>query len=656
MGGFVRVIDQRFEKLMEELVRTGRLPDVEKARTRFRLGYPSWLVLEDLGEIEAVAVLAMESGIPALEGSLTVERVGIDAAPQMDPGVLKARRWVPLADGRVAVADPFKPLPEGDHPLAGLPLALAPGRKIDEVLTAAFPGEDDEGLNARRLGRLLLDEDMITEEELARALDEQRKTGGKLGDILIAQGTVNTLTKTKRSFPRLRLAGQIAFVTVVPLLLPFLLYVLLYAYGIDVSTYVYIGIVLALVVTAYLIWVEGLQALNPGKPAEEPNEPYPPASAIIAAYLPNEADTIVETIEAFLRVEYPAPFRIILAYNTPEEMPVEAVLYDIADRDPRFLPLRVAKSTSKAQNVNVALSKVRGEFVGVFDADHHPDPESFCRAWRWLSGSKEENGENRYDVVQGHSVVRNGDASWVSRTVAVEFEAIYAVSHPGRTQLHAFGVFGGSNGYWKTDLLRQTKMRGFMLTEDIDSSMRVIETGYKIVSDPLLISRELAPETWKSLWNQRMRWAQGWFQVSLRHLWQGLRSSDLTFRQKLGFIHLLGWREVYPWISLQIFPIVAFWIWRGDTIDWFVPIFVLTTIFTLSVGPGQTLFAYLLAAPDIRKHKGWFLWYFVISTLFYTEFKNLISRVAQVKQFMGEQEWKVTARTSSKGPAEQGAE
>ena len=649
------MIYERLEGVLEGLAESGRLPDVEKARMRFRLGYPSWLVLEDLGEVESVAVLALESGIPALEEPLTVERVDVDVVPEVDPGVLKARRWVPLADGRVAVADPFKPFPEDDHPLAGRPIAIAPGRKIDGVLTAAFPG-GDEGTDARRLGRLLLDEGMITERELAGALDQQRKSGGRLGEILVAQGAVEDPNpKKKRTFPRLRLAGQIALVTVAPLLLPFLLYVFLYYNGIDVSTYVYIGVVIALVVTAYLIWVEGLQALDPGKPPEEPNEPYPPASAIIAAYLPNEADTILETIEAFLSVEYPAPLRIIIAYNTPEEMPIEAQLYDIAARDPRFVPFRVAKSTSKAQNVNVALAKVRGEFVGVFDADHHPDPDSFCRAWRWLSGSEERDGEDRYDVVQGHSVVRNGDATWVSRTVAVEFEAIYAVSHPGRTQLHAFGVFGGSNGYWRTDLLRKTKMRGYMLTEDIDSSMRVIETGYKIVSDPLLISRELAPESLKSLWNQRMRWAQGWFQVSIRHLWQGLRSSDLTLRQKLGFVHLLGWREVYPWISLQIFPIVAFWIWRGDAIDWFVPIFVLTTIFTLSVGPGQTLFAYLLAAPDIRKHKGWFLWYFLVSTVFYTEFKNLISRVAQVKQFMGEQEWKVTARTSSKGPAEQRA-
>jgi cellulose synthase/poly-beta-1,6-N-acetylglucosamine synthase-like glycosyltransferase len=245
--------------------------------------------------------------------------------------------------------------------------------------------------------------------------------------------------------------------------------------------------------------------------------------------------------------------------------------------------------------------------------------------------------------------VRNGDASWVARTVAVEFESIYAVSHPGRTRLHGFGIFGGSNGYWRTGLLRLVRMHGFMLTEDIDSSLRVVENGGKIAMDPALVSRELAPTTLRALWNQRMRWAQGWFQVSLKHLRRGWRAEALTLRQKLGFTFLLGWREIYPWLSLQAFPLIVFFAWKAGSLgqlNWFIPIFVLTTLFTLSVGPGQTYFAWRLAVPELRRHGRWFLSYLVISSLFYTEMKNIIARVAQVKEAMGERQWTVTARTS----------
>jgi len=453
-------------------------------------------------------------------------------------------------------------------------------------------------------------------------------------------------TSSRRAKLRKRWSSplQFALMILIGWVIPYCVYTWFDFIGHDITHVIYIVVVVALLITAVLIWIEGFVAMKVVHPPEPPLQPYPPASAIIAAYLPNEAATIVETVEAFLILEYPAPLQIILAYNTPNDLPIEAILREIAERDARFMPLRVEGSTSKAQNVNAALAEVSGEFVGVFDADHHPQPHNFTRAWRWLSSG--------YDVVQGHCQVRNGDEAWVAQIVAVEFEAIYAVSHPGRARLYNFGVFGGSNGYWKTELLRQTRMRGFMLTEDIDSSIRITEAGHKIASDPLLVSRELAPLTLSAIWNQRMRWAQGWFQVSRRHFWRALRSRKLTLRQKTGIVWLLGWRELYPWISVQMFPLVTYWVVKYggvDKLDWFVPIFVLATLFAFSVGPGQTLFAYLLAAPDVRKHKRWFIYYFFYTTLFYTEFKNTIGRIAQFKEIMGERNWKITprARTES---------
>jgi cellulose synthase/poly-beta-1,6-N-acetylglucosamine synthase-like glycosyltransferase/DNA-binding response OmpR family regulator len=441
---------------------------------------------------------------------------------------------------------------------------------------------------------------------------------------------------------RLRVPLQIAVTVVLGMVAPYVGYLLAHSAGIDAVSVAYVVVVASLLVTGVAIWVEGLLALDPVQPPPAPAEldddaEHPPATALIAAYLPNEAATVVETVEAFLRVDYPGDLQVVLAYNTPVDLPVEAVLARIAERDPRLVLVRVAGSTSKAQNVNAAMAVVTGEFTGVFDADHHPEPDSFRRAWRWLADG--------YDIVQGHPVVRNGDASWVARMVAVEFEMIYGVSHPGRAKLHGFGIFGGSNGYWRTELLRQTRFRGSMMTEDIDSALRVVEAGFRIGSDPYLITRELAPTTLPQLWNQRMRWAQGWFQVSLGHLRAGLRSRTLTPQQKFGFLFLLGWREVYPWLSLQMFPVVAFYLTVGRELDWFVPVFVLTTLFTTTVGPSQTLFAYRQADPEIRRHGRWFLAYLVLATVFYTEWKNVIGRVAQVKQVMRESSWKVTPRT-----------
>lgn len=74
-------------------------------------------------------------------------------------------------------------------------------------------------------------------------------------------------------------------------------------------------------------------------------------------------------------------------------------------------------------------------------------------------------------------VIRDAGSSWAAKLVAVEFEAIYAVSHPGWTRLYGFGIFGGSNGFWRTDVLARSRMHGTMLTEDIDSTLRALPEG-----------------------------------------------------------------------------------------------------------------------------------------------------------------------------------
>jgi len=426
--------------------------------------------------------------------------------------------------------------------------------------------------------------------------------------------------------------------------LPFLVYWSLGTHGMDISFGVYVFVVVVLALTALSIWLEGFLAMKREDPPDEPAQPYPPASAIIAAYLPNEAPIIEASVQAFLRVQYPASLQVILAYNTPRHMPeIEERLRAIARENPRFIPMRVMASTSKAQNVNAALPFATGAFTAVFDADHQPDPDSFRRAWRWISHGA--------DVVQGHCFIRNGEASWVAKMVAIEFEQIYAVSHPGRARLHGFGIFGGSNGYWRTELLRELRMHGFMLTEDIDSSMRAVVRGRRIVSDPYLVSRELAPETLQALTKQRLRWAQGWLQISLKWIKPALRSKHLTVRQKLGLMQLLAWREAYPWISMQILPLIAWWAVEAGSlsrIDWLVPLFVVTTLFTLSTGPGQIFFTYKLADPQIRKHKSWFWFYVLTSTLFYAGLKNAWARIAHYKEWQGETAWVVTPRVKAK--------
>ena len=444
--------------------------------------------------------------------------------------------------------------------------------------------------------------------------------------------------RRRRYRPRVRTMLIVALSFVLSFFVPLLIMIETLEHGADVSTVLYFIVIAALGLMAIMQVAEGIAALRAPRepPADEGGAPAPRASAIIAAYLPNEAATIMATVSSFLAQDYPGGLQVILAYNTPVDLPVENELRALAHHHPQLVLLRVPNSTSKASNVNAALAVVDGEFVGVFDADHQPMGGAFERAWRWLSAGA--------GIVQGHCVIRNGDESWVSRLVAVEFEQIYAVNHPGRAKLQGFGIFGGSNGYWRTDMLRRVRFNSAYLTEDIDSSVRAIRLGAEIVSDPGLLSRELAPVDLMSLWRQRMRWAQGWFQVSLRHGHAAVADHDVSIRQRFGLFLLLGWREAFPWASALMWPTLVFAVLRDGHLPPFALILAILTVVTVVSGPIQIAFAYRLAAPEIRARRSWWWSYLIISLLFYQEWKNLIVRVAHLRQLLRQSQWIVTPR------------
>ena len=98
-----------------------------------------------------------------------------------------------------------------------------------------------------------------------------------------------------------------------------------------------------------------------------------------------------------------------------------------------------------------------------------------------------------------------------------------------------------------------------------------------------------------------------------------------------------------------MFPVLAYTAYRDGGItqlNWLAPALLLTTLFTLAVGPAQTLFAWRLAVPEIRERSSWFWSHLLVSSLVYTEWKNIIARIAQIKELVGEAQWNVTPRSA----------
>lgn len=478
-----------------------------------------------------------------------------------------------------------------------------------------------------------------------------RRAAAKAGehrDLRPVRGDAAPVARRSPLDPLRRLLGRgigwaVGLSLVLGIVVPFLIYAAVWTLtGFDLAPYVYAVVTAGVLVTATTIYIEALRAIAPAPVPAAPAGPPAPASVIIAAYLPNEIGTVAGTVAALLDQEYAGPLQVILAYNTPEPMPIEADLARWADSEPRLTVLRVAHSRSKAANVNAAMELVQGDFVGIFDADHLPNRGVVTRAGRWIADGA--------DIVQGRCSVRNGHASGVARMVAVEFEQMYGLSHPGRARVHGFGIFGGSNGFWRTDLLHHTRMECRPLTEDIDATIRALsDTQLRIVSDPAMVSWELAPTTLSALAHQRTRWSQGWTEVSLRHLRAVTGSLHLSRRQRAGAAVLFGWRELFPWIGLQALPLVAYEaLLRPDhkPMHWFLPLFVVFGLYAVGVNVAQGLLAWRLAVPEMRRRRRWFLRYTFLSCLWYAEWKACIARACHVRHAFGISEWTVTSRVA----------
>ncbi len=177
---------ETLEQLVDRLVHSGAIKDPQRARDRIVLGYPPWLVLDELTPYEMLRELHAATGISALGLDIPPDLIDRATCEAMGAERLLEMRWVPLLDGHVAIANPFGPMPDG--PLHEAPLMLVPGPAADAALEAIFPDRVAALRNRRRLGRFLLGAGAVSEEGLARALEEQQKNGGRLGEILVAYG------------------------------------------------------------------------------------------------------------------------------------------------------------------------------------------------------------------------------------------------------------------------------------------------------------------------------------------------------------------------------------------------------------------------------------------------------------------------------------
>lgn len=356
-------------------------------------------------------------------------------------------------------------------------------------------------------------------------------------------------------------------------------------------------------------------------------------TVIIAAYLPNEQDIILDTLNHFLNnVLFPCEHTIVLSYNTPTPLDIEADLaaLELAFKF-RLRCVRVEKSTSKAENVNHILASLpernrSTHIVSVFDADHRPYPDAF------VTVLEDFDAKPYTQAVQGRCIIRNSGDSFIARMVDVEFDMIYNIFHVGFNGVHAHGLFGGSNGHWRAPALTALGMDGGMLTEDIDLSIRALANNVHITYDHRVRSDELAPTTLSAYVKQRGRWAQGWFQVTVRRSgWACYHARNWWV--KFGLWWVLVMRElsfhIQAWITaMTVIGLIA----QKPSINAWILVPIISNLIFLMI---------LLAS---ARHTGWAFVFFLLF-FFYLYLQGYIALISEIKELIAISKWVVTARS-----------
>lgn len=146
----------------------------------------------------------------------------------------------------------------------------------------------------------------------------------------------------------------------------------------------------------------------------------------------------------------------------------------------------------------------------IFDADNILDPNYFREMNKTF--------DNGAKVSTSFRNSKNFGSNWISAGYALWFLRESRFLNQARLTLNTSCAVSGTGFYIATDIIeRAGGWKWHLLTEDIEFSTNSIIEGQRISYTPTAILYDEQPVTFRDSWNQRFRWAKGFYQVFGRY-------------------------------------------------------------------------------------------------------------------------------------------
>jgi cellulose synthase/poly-beta-1,6-N-acetylglucosamine synthase-like glycosyltransferase/spore germination protein YaaH/peptidoglycan/xylan/chitin deacetylase (PgdA/CDA1 family) len=276
----------------------------------------------------------------------------------------------------------------------------------------------------------------------------------------------------------------------------------------------------------------------------------PLVSVLIPAY--NEEESIVETVEAALKSNYPLKEVIVVDDGSADQTGQR--LLEAFHADPRVQVLR-QPNRGKPAALDLGLAKATGEVVITIDADTSIDPDAISNLVRHFSDAK-------VGAVAGNVKVGNRN-SWLTRWQALEYITSQNLEKRAFDLLNCIPVVPGAIGAWRAQAVRDCGGHSpDTLAEDTDLTFTLRRRGWRILYDEEAIGRTQAPESAGALIRQRFRWTFGTMQALWKH-------RDTLGRPRYGTLGSVALPNIFLFqILLPLFSPVIDLLFLGSLALW----------------------------------------------------------------------------------------
>ena len=288
-------------------------------------------------------------------------------------------------------------------------------------------------------------------------------------------------------------------------------------------TFMLIATALVVVRSLLLAWLAWRQQRAARRRPPVRMENWPAVSVLIAAY--NEGKVVARTLRSVLDGDYAGEVEVVVVDDGSKD-DTASECQRVAAEDSRVRVFSQANA-GKSAALRRALAEARHEVVVFLDAD-----TLFERAT--IRKLVEELADERVGAVSGNARVGNRH-NFVTRCQALEYLCGFNLDRRAYTAWNCVTVVPGAISAFRRAAIDAAG--GFShdtLAEDTDMTLTLHRLGWRIGYAPEAIAWTEAPETWRALAKQRVRWAFGTMQCLWKH-------RDLAFDARhpaLGFFAL----------------------------------------------------------------------------------------------------------------------